>query len=305
VIPAFPNFKKLEIPDQGTINDLVSKYLPSSDHSFASLHCWDTQQQIKLSILNGNLAVILNDYLSNEKFLTFIGNNDPAGTINVLFSYLKKSPDLPFELRLITEDCFSQVNITKDYSVIEDRDYFDYIYSLEELASLSGNKFRGKRNFINRFKRQYQYSVSEIDITNDRTWQQVKAVYDLWKSRHVAQEGNADNETIAIDRLRDIVKLSDFYNLGLFVDGKLVGYTLNELNTKEYATNHFEHGNTDFIGVFPMLRHETAKKLLERGLKHLSHQEDLGLVKLRKSKTDWHPKFYLKKFTIAPLSLSK
>ena len=34
------------------------------------------------------------------------------------------------------------------------RDYFDYIYSAEDLTFLRGKKFQSKRNFVSRFKRQ-------------------------------------------------------------------------------------------------------------------------------------------------------
>ena len=45
-----------------------------------------------------------------------------------------------------------------------DRDYFDYIYSRQELAELKGKNFQPKRNHVNKFKRTYNYKYTPLTV---------------------------------------------------------------------------------------------------------------------------------------------
>ena len=46
-----------------------------------------------------------------------------------------------------------------------DRDYFDYIYSRQELAELKGKNFQPKRNHANKFKRTYKMCIRDSDCS--------------------------------------------------------------------------------------------------------------------------------------------
>ena len=52
------------------------------------------------------------------------------------------------------------------FTVEYDRDLFDYIYERESLATLRGKKLHGKRNHINRFKENHDWSYESLNDEN-------------------------------------------------------------------------------------------------------------------------------------------
>lgn len=300
----FPQFSKLTLEDKPFFDEIFQRFPPYCDQTFSNLWTWDSQNKIQIARLNHNLVVVLTDYKTNEPFLTFIGDAKVVETIRALFDYLDSPPPLPEplnllpELHLIPEESLKDVVLPGAFEAHEDRDNFDYIYSLAELSSLAGNRYRGKRNFVHRFNRLYRWQIEELDLSHDATWSQMQNLYRLWSTRQGQKENDVENEAYALLKLRDAAGIIPLLNLGLSVEGRLVGYSLNEINQGDYATNLFEHADTDSVGVFPKLQEQTALKLKAQGYKYLSHQQDLGLAGLRKSKLDYHPVFFLKKYTL-------
>ena len=48
------------------------------------------------------------------------------------------------------------------YILEEDRDNFDYVYNMEDLRTLTGKRYHGKRNHINQFLSQYTYTYEPV-----------------------------------------------------------------------------------------------------------------------------------------------
>lgn len=314
-LPRFPDSKNLELEDQLAIDNYFRRLPSYSDHTFSSLYTWNTQNQNQISDLNGNLIIKMNDYLTNQPFLTFLGDRKVVETIEAILCQgpLKLVPrhcllvpgsdGMQADLPAVLSAQLMQAGLPPFYRLEEDRDNFDYVYDLEDLASLSGNRYRGKRNFVNRFNRLYRWQTAELDIGDDDTWAKMQALYKIWSARQNQKENDVENESRALARLRAVAGRLNLYTLGLFVGTKLVGYTVNEVRQNyegqpNFTTNLFEHADVSFTGVFPILTQQTAVELLKLGQKHLSHQQDLGLPGLRKSKEDLHPIFFLKKYTI-------
>ena len=86
-IPQFPNFKPLDLNDQADINTLIKQHPPYSDYNFISMWTWDVDQSIQISQLYNNLVVIFSDYITSDNFLSFLGTNNIADTVDVLLTY--------------------------------------------------------------------------------------------------------------------------------------------------------------------------------------------------------------------------
>ena len=118
MIPNFPSFKKLEFGDKKAIEEITKAFEPYSDYNFVSLFVWDSDEEIKLSSLNNNLVVLFIDYVTKEKFYSFIGSNRVEATIDTLLSHAKKENLVP-SLKLIPEPIIQKVKNVKKYKNIQ------------------------------------------------------------------------------------------------------------------------------------------------------------------------------------------
>ncbi|MDA1169039.1 MAG: hypothetical protein O3A36_01745, partial [bacterium] len=143
-IPQFPEFKPLELSDREEIIKHTSKFVPYSDFNFTSLWSWDTDKKLKVSNLNQNLVVQFSDYISDEQFLSFIGTNEVNETMSHLLA-LAEIKGLLSTVKLVPSVVVEKLD-TSRFIVEEDRNNFDYIYSVQGLTELKGSLFADIRN---------------------------------------------------------------------------------------------------------------------------------------------------------------
>ena len=97
---------------------------------------------------------------------------------------------------------------SRSFFYIPERDYFDYIYLREDLATLRGKKYQSKRNHINNFKKQYSYEY--VPITPDIVPQCLKLECKWYK----ANNGDNDEEELNDERRSLTYALHHFDSLG-------------------------------------------------------------------------------------------
>lgn len=297
MIPKFPKFINLSIKHKPYLEEHIVKFPPYSDFNFSSLISWG-DEQTAISNLNGNLVIKFNDYVTNEPFFTFLGTNMVNDTIKILLEEASKN-GLPPHLKLIPEAAIkADPDIFEKFDIEEDRDNFDYIYLLEEAREFKGKKHRDKRNFINRFKKLYQSSHKIIDVSNPEIQKQLLNLFFYWQRLRGREKEEVENELLAIKKIFEFSKNLSLICIGLYINKKLVAFSINEVLSDGYSMNLFEKADTNYQGIFPYLRHITSVYLLELGSKFLSHEQDLGIEGLRKSKMSYNPHFFLKKYTV-------
>lgn len=297
MIPKFPKFVKLSISHKPHIEKHIAKFPPYSDFNFTSLISWG-DEQIGISSLNGNLVIRFNDYVTNEPFYTFLGTNKINDTIKTLLEEASKNR-LSAHLKLIPEAAIkADPEIFKKFHIEEDRDNFDYIYLLEEAREFKGKKHRDKRNFMNRFKKLYKSSHKIIDLSDPKIQKEVLDLFFHWQKLRGRKKADVENELSAVKKIFEFSKNLSLICIGIYINKKLVAFSINEVLSDGYSMNLFEKADITYQGIFPYLRHITSVYLLELGSKFLSHEQDLGIEGLRKSKMSYNPHFFLKKYTI-------
>ena len=300
MIPLFPNFKLLEIEDKSDFENITKKFEPYSDFNFISLWSYNTEEDTQISILNENLVIKFRDYINNEPFYSFIGNAQTEETINALLLRSQEEGIKP-ELKLIPEvNIVGKPNLEK-FNIQEDRDSFDYILSADEIALLSGDKYHTHKNFVNRFQRTYEdYHVREINLLDPSINEQIINVFYVWEKKRNKERADTIHELTAITRLLKDANEFSVIALGIYDRETLVGFIIASLEQMNYSVSHFTKSDTDYDGISYFMYHNLSKTLVEKGYKFINNEQDLGIPGLRKSKEQWNPAHYLKKYIITP-----
>lgn len=298
-ISHFPKFEKLKLSHKYIVEQIICRYNPYSDYNFTSLWTYDTQEQIELTLLNDNLVIRFQDYITNKPFYSFIGKKKSLKTIDILLSHSLKR-GYKAELKLMPEEIIDQ-SLHTHFKIIEDHDNHDYILSAVELSDLKGKKYYDKRNLVNRFKKKYpNYVVRKINLTQKSIQTEIIELFLLWEKQAKRDQKDTENELKAINRLLAHAHTFHILGIGIYNSNQLVGFATYELTHKKYGIISFEKGNRHFDGIYSVLNHEVAKDLLKKGFVHINYEQDLGIDGLKKAKTLWRPIHFLKKYRITP-----
>lgn len=181
-------------------------------------------------------------------------------------------------------------------TVFEKRDYFDYIYDYQALATFKGKKLSGQRNHVNKFKRIYpNYSFEEINEKN------AQELIEFFKC-HIA---SSEKDTPAIKaeavKIIEIIKNIEYYRQfgGLLrVDGDIVGFSIAEKIGQTMFT-HIEKADISYAGVYQMLVSQFASHFADENTVYINREDDAGDEGLRKSKLSYHPLFLIPKYIVS------
>jgi len=173
------------------------------------------------------------------------------------------------------------------------REYFDYIYHRTDLATLAGKKYQSKRNFVNRFIRNYpDYEYKELTpdlvpecLMLETAWYNVND-----NKEQKALEAERRSMTEALKHMEEL----ELRGGVLHVDGNIVAFTYGALINEETFDVCVEKASTVIEGAYTMINCEFARHLPEKYI-YINREEDLGIDGLRKAKLSYHPFVLLEK----------
>lgn len=178
--------------------------------------------------------------------------------------------------------------------VYSNRDFFDYCYNYDDLASLIGKKYHSKRNFINRF---IQNDWSYEDITKDNT-EDCREVLDKWfEENRDSGDPSMEQEAVMASKGLDYFEELGFVGGLLRVDGKAIAFTYGEGINSDTFDVHVEKALAGVDGAYPMINREFVGRRLS-GYRFINREEDVGEENLRKAKLSYHPAFLEEKFRV-------
>ena len=298
MIPQFPEFKKLELSDKDEVESFTKKFPPYSDFNFISMWSWDVKGEMRLSWLNDNLVVRFSDYLTGQSFYSFLGDTLVNETTAVLID-MAKLFEMKSELSLVPEIAVQKLDIG-EFSVIEQRDQFDYIYDLEIVSQLKGSQFAKKRTQINKFIKENHIEFKEIDITDPEVKFNIKRINLDWLDKKKKKDPffEIKNELIAMDKFFDGKFSENIFAYGVYMNGHMAAYTVSEKLNDGYAMSHFSKADLLYRGIYEYMMQESAKSLYSVGCKYLNYEQDLGLAGLRESKEGFSTGIFLKQYRI-------
>lgn len=298
----YPQFEKITLKHKPLFDKLLNQIGPSGDYKFPSLWSYNTKNDAEISIFEENIIVVFRDYVTNNIILTCNGTNSHSfeELIQKTLEEAKKRSGDPV-VYLVPEHIAHDANVKKQkYRIVEDRDSFDYIHSLTELAELRGGKYHTQKNHLNRFNKLYpEAKAKDIDISSSQTQKAIFELFDKWEHGKKKSSEDTTIERKALQRMVSSAHIFKLYSLGLYYKNTLIGFSITDLEEKETAQNHFAKSDPLYKEVYFKLMNEGAKVLLEKGYEYLNIENDMGIPGLRYAKEQWNPVKYIKKYSIS------
>lgn len=283
-------FKKTEIGDI----EVFKKYIGfsgelSCESAFVNLLIWQSAYNNMWAEEDGQLIIKSGKGEDSSYRLPF--GNDFLKGINLIREYSgEEYPDFWVQegKRL---DNF-KANFGDKYVFEENRDAFDYIYLREDLANLSGKKYHGKRNHISAFSKKHNWSFKPITAENT---EDVKLCAEKWYKENADREDKYLRcEKQGVITILDNMELLGVRGGAVYVDGKVVAFTLGSRISDEIFDIHIEKALSDYAEGYTVINREFARTLTE--YKYINREDDMGLEGLRKAKLSYKPAILLKKY---------
>jgi uncharacterized protein len=287
----FPNFKPVTISDREIIEEITGVYQPYSDFNVLSMLSWNVGGDNSYSLLNGNLVIKLKDYLGDGYNYGILGSNKLNESISELFTLTDVVSFVPE----IVKDKLSE----DEFPIKEDRDSFDYIINTQSLSGLEGGIHKSLRKSISEFRRKYpDHTTRELDIERSDDAVLVMDLVRKWCEDKGFNEKETREDVEIVENFFKFSSNFNIYNLGLFVDGELIAFSLNELWDPEWVMGHFGKADNSYDHCSYMMEYLTALSLAGKGYEYINIQQDTGLLGLREAKMALKPEFFLKKYKI-------
>ena len=178
----------------------------------------------------------------------------------------------------------------------EERGHWDYVYSVNELVDLKGNRFHKKKNLLNQFIKKYDYTYVPFAPELIDQAMALQESWCTWRDCESSDVLAAENHAI-FRVLNNWGQLNGTLGGALMVDGSMVAYTVAEALTPQSVVIHFEKGDTRFKGVYQAINQmflaHSARDFLT-----VNREQDLNDEGLRKSKLSYNPTELLHKYRV-------
>lgn len=266
----------------------------ASEGAFATVFIWDDYYHLKIAE-NGEFLFLRFEVDGKKPSCLFpIGSGDLKKAVGELEEYANsRGESLCF--RLVTEENAKKLEeaFPGRFNYICDRDCADYMYSAESLRTLSGKKLHAKRNHLNYFAENYDYSFEWVD-SEEKLCECAEEAYRL-----------IENKTHNINpfELGAMKKyFANYFKFGqtgalLRVGGEIAAMTFGEKLTANTALVQIELADERYRGAYQMINKLFCEKAFA-DCEFINREEDMGIDGLRRAKESYHPIRLVDKYTI-------
>ena len=257
-------------------------------YSFANLYMWGRQS----TAVVGNTLVFFSQFSRRSVYLFPAGSEDMTRAVDALIHDAAKR-GIPCRIIGLTEaDCeFLEQAYPGRFRFHIDRDGFDYIYAIDDLADLKGKKYQKKRNHLNRF-RQLRPDARLVPITEEN----LPIAEELAAKWYALRQQTDPHGDYLMEQAALKKALHHFRELGmeglLLLDGQTpLAMTMGSPLSADTFDIHFEKALDADDGSYAAINQGFANYLRQTHpqLKWLNREDDMGLEGLRKAKLSYYP----------------
>lgn len=298
-IPVLPEMRPLERADREVLHGLLAALGPQqSEFTFTNLLIWRDAYQLRLARV-GEAIAIFSWRADPEDSFVFppIGPGAEARVVRRCLDHLSEQGHASRMARATAED-LQRLGITEEeFEIASDRDQWDYVYRVQDLIELRGNRYHKKRNHLEQFAKQHQFTYRPLTAELAPACIELQ---DQWcDEKHCDLVATLRSENRAVKE-----SLQQYVPLGITggcieVDGRIEAFALGELLNPETVVIHIEKANAAFHGLYQVVN----QQYLENSWPHLPYvnrEQDMGVTGLRKAKESYHPHHMVEKFVVRP-----
>lgn len=279
------DFHPISLDDKPLFDRIYRDYpIEHSENTFGTLFCWRHYGHYSVCEYDGCL-IIRGDTETYRSYRMPLGPRKGGvvdATIDLALDSGEQAPFLvlePGHISWLREK-------RPDLILKKDRDFSDYVYESETLASLPGREYLMIRKQLNRFRRK---CPSTTDTISEKNMDEVGEFIIKW-----CQLRECDKYTILKyekDAIREAIR--NFHEIGLSgitvnPRGEIGGIAIFEELNPDTAVVHYEKGLPNCEGIYKEINLQTAL-LLKNRYRYINRESDMGIPGLKEAKERYHP----------------
>ncbi len=288
-------FRKLTPQDRETYLKYASAAKARGcEYSFVNLNLWGRQMAAFLE----DFMVIFAQYDRSTVYPFPLGQGNIKPVLDAIIADAR-SRGIPCRISSMTpEDCALLERLYPgQFRFHTNRDNYDYVYRIEDLAQLRGKRYQSKRNFVNRFRA--SHPETRLLPLDESTLPAAKALVQQWHSEKLAADPLADLhlEQVALERAFAHWQTLGLEGLVLMEGEKPLAFTMGSFLSENTFDIHFEKAILGEDGTYAAINNAFAQYLSEKypQLQYLNREDDMGVPGLRKAKLSYHPDHLVEK----------
>lgn len=280
--------------------DAYNRYLRNCgergcEYSLANLHLWGRQQ----AAFYHDYLVLFSQFEKRSIYPFPVGKGDIKPVLDAIIHDARQRGIVCRLSGLNASECMLLEELYPgQFQFHPDRDSCDYVYKIEDLATLKGRKFQKKRNHLNKFKE--NHPNCRIAVLDDDNLPAVRDMVARWYEARLAENPQADFhlEQRAIKRAFANRELLELEGLIMEEDGQILAMTMGSPLSENTFDIHFEKAREDVDGAYAAINQAFAAHLMEKypELRYLNREDDMGIPGLRKAKLSYNPDHLVVKF---------
>ncbi len=285
-IPLYPEFAPISLsmkPDMYPALNLIKDGI--SEFTFANLYLFRHIYEYEVSRI-ADAGLIVSGKKEGKRFFYLpccFPNREIFDHLMASHDYMKNMSESQALLYRIDLEA-------RGFSVVEDRDNFDYLYLRHDLAELSGREYHKKRNLVNGFINSFE--CIQRPLTEHRIKDAI-AVLEEWRAAK-GYDGDYKSAVEGLELFRDLGMRGAVY----YIEEAPVGWCLGEpLSKGSMFAIHFEKACDRFKGIYQFMNQAFAQSL-PRYFKLINREQDLGNEGLRQAKMTYRPSGFVKKYRV-------
>jgi len=295
--PEFPHFKNISLQDRDTITAFLKAYQPeTSELTFTNLFMWQAYARTRWSVYRDWLCMLCRDKAGRLYAMPPIGPPSRRPVSRMILEWLgeEKRQQRPC-IQRADKRLAQELGGAEDFLVEPKREHFDYIYRVDNLSSLSGRKYHGKKNHVNKFREMHSFTYAPLDQELIRACLELE---NQWcRDHHCCEDMSLMGEWEAIRNSLLSFRDLRFEGGAIQIDGKVEAFTFGELLNADTAVVHVEKANPAIQGLYAVINQQFCENSLDT-VSYVNREQDLGQPGLRQAKQSYHPSHLVEKFTI-------